>query len=281
MSRSLRRVAVVLVLAGVLAMAPQQLAYSSVEADRVTDVRTVTDPDAYLGIVDNSPNLGTIQDSGDLYYIDDNAGGVFDATDFTVSVVSYANCTTDTSVSCPAVSVGSSTDGYDFELVVSCSDTDIKATDTMTVSIRAASSVTVEADRTTSAAVDTNCRGSSGGNGFSSVNAEDITTGSGTQTLTFTPNTKMKSGDTVTIDLGDTTGVTYSNARVVSGRNQNTLHGSATLSGDVIEFTAGVNINAGTTVEIAVDYSTSSSGSTYTAVFSRSGTTAQDDFTVS
>lgn len=281
---TLRRLSLLLVLAGAVALAPSQFAFSSVTADRTTQMQVTDDPGAYLGIVDNSPNVGTVgKSSGDVVYLDDNAGGAFDASGISASIVSYANCTSDPGVDCPSVDVAPSTDGHDFEVVVSCDGTDIKATDTMTISLQATgSTVSVDAQRTTSDAVETNCRGNTGGGGgFSSVTAGDVTQDGATQSLSFTlSGSDMKNGGTVTVDLSDATGVDYSGATVTAGGS-----GSATfVDENTIEFTASGKLKTGTTVQLSVDgyMVTDGSSAPWTAVFTRSDASGydSDDFGV-
>lgn len=274
----LRAVAVVLVVVGAMAVASPQFAYSSVTTDRSGNIDVVADSNAYLGIFDNSQNVGRVDsDPQEVFYLDDNAG-VFTADNVNATVVSYANCTNASTDDCPSVSVGVTTAGYDFAATVSCDGTNIKATDTMTLELRATSSeLDVVAQRTTTAAVETNCAGNTGSSGaFDFVNASNVTSG-GTQTFSFQPNGTMKNGDTVTIDLSSVEGVDYSSAFVssVTGNNQAQFVDSTT-----IEFTSQGSTSG--TVDIVVDgYAvTGNVGDTETAYFSRNGKTDSDDFEI-
>lgn len=260
-------------------MMPPQFAFSTVDADRAAAFQVVDDPDGYLGIVDNSGNIGTVdKDAQDVYYLDDNAGGAFDATGITVSIVGYANCTSGSTAACPSVDVSPSSDGHDFEVVVSCDGTDIQATDSMTLSIRAeGDGVVVDAQRTTTSQVSTNCRGNTGGGGggFSSVSAGNVTAGGATQSISFSLNgSDMKSQGTVTIDLSDATGVDYSTASVTAGQS-----GSASFAdADTIEYSPNGKLKTTETVSLSVDgyVVTDGSGDPWTATFSRSDTTGYD-----
>lgn len=280
-SRTLGRLALVVALAGAMALAAPQLAISSVEGDRNSTIAAVDDPSGYLGITDNSANVGRVdKDAQEVFYLDDNVGA-FAAADVTATVVAYANCTTDPGVSCPDVSVGPTTAGHDFSVAVSCEGTDIQANDLLTVRIEAASGVTVLAERTTGSSVETKCSGNTGSSGgFSSVTAGDVTTAGDTQTFSFSLNgSDMKSKGTVTIDLSDATGVDY------SGATASTTAGSATfVDADTIEFSPSGKLKTTETVTISVDgYTvTDADGGPYTAQFVRSDASGfdTDDFDV-
>lgn len=260
-------------------MLSPQFAFSTVEADRVSTFESNQDPNGLLGIVDNSPNIGTVdKDSQEVYYLDDNTGGTWSATDITATITSYANCNSGGTADCPSVDVGVTAASHDFSLVVSCSGTDIKATDTMTLDITATGDPTVVANRTTSASVETKCRGNTGGGStFNWVNASNVTAG-GTQTFEFDLNTTLKNGDTVTIDLSDATGVDYSRPAKVTSVSGNDK--AQFLDSDTLQFTSQGSTSG--TVSITVDgyQVTGSTGDSYTAYFSKGGDTKTDDFQI-
>lgn len=274
-SRTLGRLALVVVLAGATALAAPQFALSSVEGDRNATLAAADDPTGYLGITDNSANIGRVdKDAREVFYLDDNVGA-FAATDVTATVVAYANCTTDPGVSCPDVSVGLTSASNDFSVTVSCEGTDVQADDVMTLRIEATSVVTVVAERTTGSTVETKCSGNTATSGeFSSVTAGNVTTAGATQTFSFSLNgSDMKSQDAVTIDLSDATGVDY------AGATASTTDGSATfVDADTIEFSPNGKLKTTETVTISVDgYAvTDADGGPYTAQFVRSDASGFD-----
>lgn len=142
--------------------------------DHVANGRTATidvtgDPDAYLGIVDNSGDAGASidggNDTGNLYFLDDNAGAFADSSAFATDVVrvDYDDGTSDTDPGLSATvrstdAVESLSTSHDYVLEVVCDDgaTD-QGTGYVVVAITATGDDVVDAERTTNNQIGIDC----------------------------------------------------------------------------------------------------------------------------
>ena len=137
--------------------------------DRTGTVAVVNDPDAYLGIVDNSADSGAnvngSGDTGNIYFLDDNAGAFADSSAFDESVVrvAYDNGTTDSDPGLTATVrntdvLTSLTTDHDYVLQLECEDgASDQGTGTVTVSITATGDDDVDAERTTNETISIDC----------------------------------------------------------------------------------------------------------------------------
>lgn len=138
-------------------------------ADRTTTIDVANDPDAYLGIVDNSADAGANidggNDTGNVYFLDDNANAFADASAFsgTVVRVDYDDGTTDTDPGLNASVrntdvVESLTTSHDFVLQLECEDgSSDQGNGSVTVAITATGDDVVDGERTTTETINIDC----------------------------------------------------------------------------------------------------------------------------
>lgn len=224
--RRLRSVGLVLVVLGAAVLVSPSLGFQTLEADRSVTAETAPDPDALLGVVDNSAAAEadvTADSTGIPFYLDDNHGD-FDAGDIIASAVSFGGSST-----ALQANVTADPGAHDFRIDVSCGNSALDADGVLTVGIGAADGVTVDLERTTDQQISVDCRSGSG-SGFAGQSASDMWfVQETTQTFTFEPSSPLQSGAQVVIDLSDpqSDAVDYSGATVASATG-----GTATLYED-------------------------------------------------
>ncbi|PCR91385.1 hypothetical protein [Natrinema ejinorense] len=210
MTRIWTIVAVGLITVGVITMAGPTFGFSSLAADRGVQVTAVDDPNAFLGVVDNSgstdADIGNSNDESSLYYLNDNAGEFSSASAISADVTGFNGEATSLNA---RVEADSGTD--DYVVTVDCGSSNRKGDGTVTVDIVAADGIRVEMERTTAETISVNCRGGGNGktgDGFDNLRVGDVdaytSPGDDRQEFAFTPSSKLNSGNgEVRIDLND------------------------------------------------------------------------------
>lgn len=161
---SLTKLGLVLVVAGALLMAGPVFGFSTISADRGVSVGTAEDPEALLGIMDNSgttsadihPSTGQ---EGDVFFLNDNAGH-FSVNDISADVLAFNGATT-----ALTASVETADDNNDFVVHVRCGDSTLNDAGQLTVQLTAESAISLELKRTTMNQIDVQCSGNSGSGG--------------------------------------------------------------------------------------------------------------------
>lgn len=247
-----------LVIVGVALLTPSTFGGDSIVADRLTTFETTDDPDALLGVHDNSdspeadvtpPN----DERGTVFYLDDNAEA-FDTID--AEIVAFEGGDQD---ALDATVVDSQDSAFDYQLDVIC-DSDVMASDvTVTVAIATEGEVAVELERE-SGEIDVQCQPTDPG-GFEDWSAGDVAgPGPTTQTITFTMEGGLGNGDTIVIDLVGLfgSGIDYTDAGIseftVGGSPSNddvSVDGSGAST--TVEFTVQGNLPGGEEVEVVLD----------------------------
>lgn len=226
--RSLRNVGIALAVLGAVVLLSPTLGFQTLEADRSVTADTASDPNALLGVIDNSDTAEadvTTDSSGVPYLLDDNHGA-FDVDEVTATAVAFDGQPTNLQAN-----VTGDPGTNDFRLEVSCGNSALDGSGTLTVAIDAADSVSIGLERTTNQPVSVDCRSESG-TGFTGTGATSIYSQETSQTFTFTPGGQLPSDATVVIDLsGPQNGaVDYSSATVVdAGGGSATFEDSSTL----------------------------------------------------
>ncbi|WP_092930592.1 hypothetical protein [Natrinema hispanicum] len=164
MKRALTTVAVGLIVLGMIAMAGPTFGFSSAAADREVQVATSDDPNAYLGIIDNTVsndikvNKGN---SGSVYDLNDNAGTLSSANDISANVIAFSGDTGDIGFE---ASVKDDSGQNDYEVIVTCGSSNRKATETVTIELITDRNPRIELGRTTADTISVNCKNNGGGN---------------------------------------------------------------------------------------------------------------------
>lgn len=202
------KVAIAFILIGAVLLAGPTFGFSSIAADRGVMIAVTDDPNAYLGVIDNSESTAAnIQNKNDeslLYYLNDNTGAFSSEEMIDADAIAFEGSTTGLEARVEADS-GSN----DFAVIVSCGSSNLKAQGSLTIEIAASNGDRVELQRTTTDTIDVSCRGGgNAGNGFDSVRVQDVDSytspGDDRQEFAFTPSSKLNSGQgEVRIDLND------------------------------------------------------------------------------
>lgn len=260
-------------------MAPSIQAFSSVTADRTSQVSIVDDPNANLGI-DNKSNIGELRgDDGyqNVTLLTNNFG--LDLTDVTVSIQHIPNADDNNLIAAPTgafLGAGSSTKGE-----VKCDPNGpLNSPGVRDVRFRvdgAGDSVSVS-NATFTVTIDIRCnKGNSDNVGLRNVFASDLSTNQNNQdqTLEFELTEDLAAGDYVNITLVNVekgNKVDYSGVTLSTGA-AGTLTESRPQGNDYqVEFQADTTLSAGTVVTISVsgvDVNTNKAD-TFDAQFQRS-----------
>lgn len=163
-----QRTGVVLLVCGLSLLVIASSGVDYLMADRTATITVVADPDAYLGIVDNSgdssADITGQNDTGNIYFLDDNANAFADASAFTSTVlrVDY-NETTDTDPGLSATIrntgiVEGLTTSHEYVLQIECKD-DVsdQGIGYVTVAITGTGDDIVNMERTTNQTVSIDC----------------------------------------------------------------------------------------------------------------------------
>lgn len=168
-TRRRRRLGAALLLCGAALLVVSSVGFDYATVERSSTVQVADDPDAYLGIVDNSAdasaNVDGENDTGNAYFLDDNANAFGDASAFQSSVVrvDYDDGTTDTDPGLYATIrntdvIESLTSSHDFVLQLECEDTaDDQGVGYVTVAVTATGDDIVDAQRTTNQQLSIDC----------------------------------------------------------------------------------------------------------------------------
>jgi hypothetical protein len=158
-----------MLLCGAALLVTSSVGFDYVMADRTGNITVADDPDAYLGVVDNSADTAADiegeNDTGNAYFLDDNAGAFADASAFDSAVIQidYDDGTTATDPGVYATVrntdvIGSLTTSHDYVLQLECEDTaDDQGTGYVTVAVTATGDATVDLERTTNQKISINC----------------------------------------------------------------------------------------------------------------------------
>ena len=135
-------------------------AFTNLNADRGVNVSATSDPDALLGLVDNSSGseIKGPSDTALLYEITDNAG-VFSAGDIEVTVSKLVD-QSGTEITDPPVQAAVSGSGTQFTVDISCSGDDSSLGDAYEIEVEfdaVSDSLSINATRTTDSFVDITC----------------------------------------------------------------------------------------------------------------------------
>ncbi|WP_138798150.1 hypothetical protein [Halostella sp. PRR32] len=163
-----QRLGAVLLLCGAALLVTGSVGFADVMADRPGNITVANDPDAYLGVTDNSADSAASisggNDTGNAYFLDDNAAAFGGASAFDTAVdrIDYDDGTTDTDPGVYATvrdtdAVGLTT-SHDYVLQLECKDgaTD-QGTGYVTVSVTATGDETVDLQRTTNQKLSIDC----------------------------------------------------------------------------------------------------------------------------
>lgn len=156
---TLRRLGLVLLVGGALLLVTATVGFSGVSADRPTSVTLADDPDAYLGIVENTDTL-TVGNDDDavLFQLNDNVGN-FDAGSTDDVGATFVSFNGDGSYGLVASVELSDVDGHDWDVVIACGEeTDLDDEGHVTVEITAQNGISITGDRTTGP-VEVQCNG--------------------------------------------------------------------------------------------------------------------------
>lgn len=259
-------------------MAPSLGAYSSVVADRTSQITIADNPNANLGI-DSKSDIGELR--GDMGYqnvslLTNNFGS--DLNDVTVSIQHIPNADDNNLIAAPTgtfLGAGTSTKGE-----VKCDPNGpLNSPGVRDVRFRVdgtGSSVSVS-NATFTVTIDIQCgKGNADNVGLRNVYASDLSTNQNDQdqTLEFELTEDLAAGDYVNITLVNVekgNKVDYSGATLSTGAS-GTLTDSRPKGNDYrVEFQADTTLSAGTVVTITVSgVDTSGNGDTFDAEFQRS-----------
>lgn len=277
---SLGAAAIGFMLVGAFLIAAPAFGFSTMGADRGVDAWTGPDPEAYLGVVDNSDDRDAdvaprTDRRGEVFYLNDTVDA-FDSSAVDATAVSFDGEPTDLQAS-----VEPSDGEHDYVVAVSCGDSRTNADGRLELDFSADGRVGVELTRTTTEQIRVNCRGG----GFESVSASDLFSavgGEADQTFTFDPDERLGNRDRVAIDLSDPQdgALDYSEASVTAV-SPSSAGRAEFVDDDRIEFTAqgSVNREVELTVE-GVQIEAPFSSDEYEVAFERSdtGATMTDTF---
>ena len=169
MTRRRRRLGAALLLCGAALLVVSSVGFDYTRAERSSTIQVANDSDAYLGIVDNSgdsaANVDGENDTGNAYFLDDNADAFGNASAFQGSVVrvDYDDGTTDTDPGLYATVrntdvVESLTTSRDFVLQLECEDAaDDQGVGYVTVAVTATGDAVVDVQRTTNQQLSIDC----------------------------------------------------------------------------------------------------------------------------
>lgn len=249
---SITTLAVLFVLAGAMLLAGPAFGFSTLDADRGVSASTADDPNAYLGVIDNSAASGADvhprnDRRGEVFYLNDNADA-FDASSIEATAVAFDGGATNLQAT-----VETASGGNDYVIAVRCGgSTRNNADGTLEVDVTAEGSLGVELTRTTSQPISVNCRG---GGGFASVTASDLVSFAGPdaeQTITFEPDARLGNGDRVVVDLSEPhAGVLNYSEATVTGVSPGNAGSATFVADDRVEFTAQGSVNG--QVELTIE----------------------------
>lgn len=163
MNGTIRYLGFALIVAGALLLVSGTMGFSAVSADRSTTVAVADDPDAYLGLVDDSDTGPTVEpgDGATLFLLADNADE-FDtdsADDLDAAFVAF-NDGSDADYGLEASVEPSDGGDSDWEVRLDCgSDDELNGKATVTVEITARNGIAITGERTTGNEIEVACGG--------------------------------------------------------------------------------------------------------------------------
>lgn len=167
MTGTIKRLGFALLIGGAILLVTGTMGFSSVSAERTVSVTVADDPDAYLGIVDNSHSSDadvTDSTNGELYYLYDNVGS-YDTTNVAITIerIDYEDgtATTDPDLTVTirnADLLEDVTQDYDLYVEISCDEGSTESgTGHLTVVFDASDAVSILAERTTDQTITVDC----------------------------------------------------------------------------------------------------------------------------
>lgn len=169
MTRTIRRLGFAFLLLGVTSLVVGTIGFSSVSADRTVNVTIADDPNAYLGVHDNSnssdANITGSADTGEVYYLDDNVDE-FTVDNVSVEIVEieYEDGTVNTdpglrtTIRSADLLDGLLSDKHDFYVEIECSDgSNEQGSIYVTLDFSAKNGITIDLRRTTNERIGVDC----------------------------------------------------------------------------------------------------------------------------
>lgn len=286
MSDLLRTVGVVLVVAGAMALASPQFAYSSVTADRAANVGVAADTNAYLGI-DANGDIGELRGDDNPQPVATLTNNLGQTVDVDVRVENIPGASDDILSAYP--NGASISPGNAKNATVECNTTDSVGQKNVTFGVDATGPSVSIVNATFTVTIDIQCgKGQVTQTGLTNVHVSDLNTSETgqTQTIEFELTEDLAAGENVTIELlkveRGNNRLDYSGATVSTGAN-GTVTDARPGNDYVVEFQAGETLSAGETVTITVDgVDAGNRADTYNADFQRSdkGSAASTQFEV-
>lgn len=167
MTGTIKRLGFALLIGGALLLVTGTMGFSAVSAERTASITVADDPDAYLGIVDNSGSSDadvTDTSTGELYYLYDNVGS-YDTTNVAITIesIDYGDGTATTNPDLTVTIRNADllegvTQNYDLYVEISCDEGSTESgIGHLTVVFDASDTVSVLAERTTNQTINVDC----------------------------------------------------------------------------------------------------------------------------